>query len=336
MKKGFTLIELLAVIVILAIIALIAVPIVLNIINDAKESSLLRSAEFYLDAVEYVVADAFLYHGGLSNGQYPITLEGNICKKALPCDDANTLKVEVNGDKPTGGYIELNGGVISNTFLLLGEKRIILDEENNLAYDPNVCTLIRGNKTTTGSKYLCEVSPGINYNFYVLSQESDGTTNLIMDRNICDDGSLTEDGKTCLVAYIESGDATGVGPVTAMTYLNNATSTWENIDNLDITYDDEGKNFTGFEINGKARLPYKSEVNDFNNNNGYLYEYLNDSFWNYDDSTRPVNKISGIEGYWTMDTTSDASSFWIVYFIGDIYPTYGNSYGVRPVINVKL
>ena len=45
MKNGFTLIELLAVIVILAIIALIAVPIVLNIINDAKESSLLRSAE---------------------------------------------------------------------------------------------------------------------------------------------------------------------------------------------------------------------------------------------------------------------------------------------------
>ena len=46
MKNGFTLIELLAVIVILAIITLIAVPIVLNIINDSKESSLLRSAEF--------------------------------------------------------------------------------------------------------------------------------------------------------------------------------------------------------------------------------------------------------------------------------------------------
>ena len=69
MKKGFTLIELLAVIVVLAIIALIAVPVVLNIINDAKESSLLRSAEFYLDAVEYTIADTFLYHGGLSNGE---------------------------------------------------------------------------------------------------------------------------------------------------------------------------------------------------------------------------------------------------------------------------
>ena len=56
MRNGFTLIELLAVIVILAIIALIATPIVLNIINDTKESAQLRSAEFYLDAVETAVA----------------------------------------------------------------------------------------------------------------------------------------------------------------------------------------------------------------------------------------------------------------------------------------
>jgi type IV pilus assembly protein PilA len=52
MKKGFTLIELLAVIVVLAIIALIATPIVLGIINDSKESAILRSEEFYVDAVK--------------------------------------------------------------------------------------------------------------------------------------------------------------------------------------------------------------------------------------------------------------------------------------------
>ena len=38
MKKGFTLIELLAVITILAIISLVAVPIVINIIEDSKET----------------------------------------------------------------------------------------------------------------------------------------------------------------------------------------------------------------------------------------------------------------------------------------------------------
>jgi len=60
MKKGFTLIELLAVIVILAIIALIATPIVLNIIEESKENSSLRSAEMYLNAVDYAIAQATL------------------------------------------------------------------------------------------------------------------------------------------------------------------------------------------------------------------------------------------------------------------------------------
>ena len=57
-NNGFTLIELLAVIVILAIIAVIAVPIVLNIINDSKESAVLRSADFYLDGVETSISTA--------------------------------------------------------------------------------------------------------------------------------------------------------------------------------------------------------------------------------------------------------------------------------------
>ena len=55
-KKGFTLIELLAVIVILAIIALIATPIILGIINDAREKANERSVELYASAVRNAVA----------------------------------------------------------------------------------------------------------------------------------------------------------------------------------------------------------------------------------------------------------------------------------------
>jgi len=55
-KNGFTLIELLAVIVILAIIALIATPIILGIINDAREESNERSVELYASAVRNAVA----------------------------------------------------------------------------------------------------------------------------------------------------------------------------------------------------------------------------------------------------------------------------------------
>ena len=55
-KNGFTLIELLAVIVILAIIALIATPIILGIINDAREKANERSVELYASAVRNAVA----------------------------------------------------------------------------------------------------------------------------------------------------------------------------------------------------------------------------------------------------------------------------------------
>ena len=51
-EKGFTLIELLAVIVILAIIALIATPIIMGIINEVNEQSIVRSVQNIQDGAE--------------------------------------------------------------------------------------------------------------------------------------------------------------------------------------------------------------------------------------------------------------------------------------------
>ena len=66
-KKGFTLIELLAVIVILAVIALIASPIILGIIQNARESSMARSVEGYAEGVKQAITGAMSdpsYMGG--------------------------------------------------------------------------------------------------------------------------------------------------------------------------------------------------------------------------------------------------------------------------------
>ena len=93
MKKGFTLIELLAVIVILAIIALIATPIVLNIINKTKESASLRSAEFYLDAVENSIALSILNNKYIKDDEYQITSDGDICLEGIVDNCTNILKV---------------------------------------------------------------------------------------------------------------------------------------------------------------------------------------------------------------------------------------------------
>ena len=88
MRKGFTLIELLAVIVILAIIALIATPIILGIINDAKEDSEKRSVENYAHAVELAVARYAAGNGGvIPTGEYEIN--GNFIENA-------TAKIQID------------------------------------------------------------------------------------------------------------------------------------------------------------------------------------------------------------------------------------------------
>lgn len=89
-NKGFTLIELLAVIVILAIIALIATPLVLNIINRAREGADQASAYAIIDSVEREIAMTML-----SNPTYKVT--GNI----------TTLPVNLKNGNAKGASIVL-------------------------------------------------------------------------------------------------------------------------------------------------------------------------------------------------------------------------------------
>ena len=136
-KRGFTLIELLAVIVILAIIALIATPIVLSIISDSKESASLRSAEMYLDSVEYGIADVILDNKTIQNGTHTIMENGDICigtyndKKCT----GDIIEVEVNGETPKeGSTVTIEEGKIKDINLLYGDKTIIKDSKGNLVY----------------------------------------------------------------------------------------------------------------------------------------------------------------------------------------------------------
>ncbi len=135
MKKGFTLIELLAVIVILAIISLIATPVVLSIINNARESSSLRSAEFYLDAVEYSITESILDNDD-TNGTYLIMEDGNLCIGTLTGNtcDGNVLNVEVNGEKPTGGSITIENGNITDVSIDLNDRTITQNSKGELVY----------------------------------------------------------------------------------------------------------------------------------------------------------------------------------------------------------
>ena len=115
-KNGFTLIELLAVIVILAIIALIATPIILGIINDAREESNERSVELYAAAVKNGIAAHQLKTGQeVTPGTYKSTeltfveYEGNVvCDTVVITEDGN---VYVSGCKVNGGDKQYSYGM---------------------------------------------------------------------------------------------------------------------------------------------------------------------------------------------------------------------------------
>ena len=134
MKKGFSLIELLAVIVILAIIALIATPIVLDIIDDTKESSLLRSAEFYLNAIEQSITQLNAENGGNFNPKScEIEENGNIiCDK----NKDNVIELKLDGEKPDGGTITITNGKIDKVELYYKDKLITNKESEKLEYSP--------------------------------------------------------------------------------------------------------------------------------------------------------------------------------------------------------
>ena len=163
MKKGFTLIELLAVIVILAIIALIATPIVLNIINDAKESAVLRSAEFYVDGVEHSIATAILKNKNITDNTYNIK-DGDICLNT-GCTDK--LEVEVDGKTPEVGTITITNGNITGLNITLEEKEIYKNSKGELVYlkklndicKPSKEQKYAANPYDEGYKYECKVDP---------------------------------------------------------------------------------------------------------------------------------------------------------------------------------
>ena len=136
-NKGFTLIELLAVIVILAIIALIATPIILGIINDAREQAKKRSAELVYTGVEYAYTTS-LYKGTdgaaitdptLTTISNNINIE-NVQRSNIDLTDSSKLTITtddgvvctVTGDNATGFKIKC--GDSSDDDKYLTEKTI--------------------------------------------------------------------------------------------------------------------------------------------------------------------------------------------------------------------
>ena len=310
-RKGFTLIELLAVIVILAIIALIATPIVLNIIENTKEEANERSIDMYATGVKNSIAKYQLKNTqALKAGNYTTT-DG----KTLTHKTDNTVFFDV----------EYDGNVVCETIMIYENGNIYLADckvnEVEVEYiygtEP-ICTLADDSEVTgtnAGAKYLCkvkdEMEPGYEdgYIFYVLGNNLDGTTNLIMFANINEYGEPVDSDEVednGFVDWSEDG-STENGPVTAMVYLDEATSEWKEELRLNETYTDEGDRYGTITLNGKARLPKKSEVevaDGVNEKYVYLVDYMDlPSFIDSD------HVLSRVGGYWTLASATEYCTF---------------------------
>jgi len=175
-KNGFTLIELLAVIVILAIIALIATPIILGIINDAREESNERSVELYASAVRNGIAAYQLREG----------------KEVLPgtYNETNKLPFEVEYD----GKVDCENVIISETGKVSLDKCTVnngtkeysygIDEESTVA---KVCTIEKqdASKYSKGDVVTCNIGETPDKFYVIADAELTATTiQMLTEKNI--------------------------------------------------------------------------------------------------------------------------------------------------------
>ena len=346
MKKGFTLIELLAVIVILAIIALIATPIVINIINDSKKESINRSIELYIDHVQKMIAKEQMKDPTFNPSKCEIN-EGN-----LTCD-GKPIQIEMKGQIPKSGTIKFSKGMViegvnleldglfyqmSNGTISNGttEKEISYSD-----YITKVSDADNDGKVSPGDEYTYQVNNNDTFTFYVLSVEGD-KVNLIMDRNICNDGTIeyTSGNNYCRYTWYSSASNNTYGPTTVMSELYAGTKDWDNVPDMIMNYTDEnngtatdmgytsiittsgvttitGKPTTNTTTVGtaskplKARLPKESEVTGAGCTTGagscptWLMEYM--TYYNTNNDKYSMNNNSAayqnqIYGYWLLSS----------------------------------
>ena len=336
-NKGFTLIELLAVIVILAIIALIATPIILGIINDTKEESNERSVELYATALRNGLAqyqlknDETVLPGIYTSSALPfeVSYDGNVECSAIEIYEDGTIYVE--GCIVNQGKKEYSDGIKQ-------EKTCTLESDAD-----NSGTI------TIGDVYKCKVKENMEegyedgYTFYVLSNNTDESGNILSTNLILEKG-ITYDSEND-IGYIgnsgvawDVGSSAATGPVTAMTYLHNATKDWNNIPNIEI-------NHKNYNLNGKKgyyEITTEEGVTRIIHSDKTTvtaeFENLKSRLLFYNELTEEATflYINGL--HWTIDSyggnTNNACFVNGTNGLHMIWPSY--NYNIRPVITIEL
>jgi len=181
----------------------------------------------------------------------------------------------INGyiyDHDKSGCTDKDGNILSNVLSFNDDTNVATVNTNDTTYCylyfSKLCKIADDSTVEAGlegAKYNCKVDPNKpEYTFYLLDNNEDGTSDLIMNANInasreavipgvtSDTGTvawlskerydslggadLSNDGGACQYGGICSSSL--YGPVTALEYLHNATKNWTNVEPLSYTYND--------------------------------------------------------------------------------------------------
>ena len=336
-KKGFTLIELLAVIVILAIIALIATPVVLNIIEDSKESAAKDSAMVIAKAAEtYYVSNA--------------TLEGEKVGEIY----LNDGTLQYKGEKPDKGYVTfdekgnaylkmyMNGYCIISDYdnmvvsekmeneecMLPNEVPLVFNDGDKVYFNPvkNIACKETDYKATTNSKngFRGTEENGCLLWRAFLDTEEAKTVKLILDHNTSTSTLTWEDGKA-EIANAKNNNLYG--------WHEEVRSTIRIIDTPTelhkiAPYYDGGTSWYYFHTGTHTSYSGAAGTNKY----GWLF-----------DNTEGCEAYGcnieqdGQDGYWGSSETG-FGGVWFIQMTGGlstISATYSYGIGVRPVIEVS-
>ena len=361
-KRGFTLIELLAVIVILAIIALIATPIVLDIIEDSKNSSIKRSIELYADAVENSVAKAQLNGSIVPSGKYTTT-DGKILTQGN-----TTIKVDYDGAKTVCDVYISNEGTVSLKKCNVSDKNVEYTYGNKIYENGEVVyfdvTTGKSCDTYTETQSNIGVKSGC-MKFYAFNDNGSDTLNLLLDHNT-----------TATIAWNSSYSSNGPDQE-FLNKLKEDTKDWIGTEVptyyiMDQTGQASGAKYTVDYSSYKARLITANEIATITGNTAWNETTASPYDWYYFDTNTSTasptcksenttgcsygwlydrtstscttygclnNSDVETNGYWTASSLAgDSGIAWYVRPGGRVFTdlaSYSDRYGVRPVITIS-
>lgn len=139
-NKGFSYKEFFAVIVIVAILIMAIVPAMLTFMQHSKDSAVTDSVIVFRKQVDREILSYINGGNDIADGCYFVTNHGDICLGKYKNDkcDSELLKIDIDGLKPNGGYVDIEASkisVIHNVFIdnkYVNEK----DDEYYITQEP--------------------------------------------------------------------------------------------------------------------------------------------------------------------------------------------------------